>query len=127
MTWEEYRLKQAARGFVTQLLRHLAGGSSWYELVNSFKKLDEAMTVDGASWKDLGDVLTAVWHIDPPEYVDGSHDDIQYWLDSSVKPALRMAASHFAHNPIQTHRARQDLLDCFYNIERIRDQNRRRR
>lgn len=114
----QFELDRTASIFVTQMLRHLAHGSSWIELVRSLQDFYEAMT-EVADWVEIGNTIDKQWRISMPEMNADSIDTVKYWRESMIQPALRLAAAQFSHNPIQERRSKDAIMNCVDNIKRI--------
>ena len=124
LEFNPFDLERAASVFVTHILRHLAGGSSRHDLIRSLQDFHEAL-VGAGNWKNVGDVLERLWVLDNPPQHEKMFDDIERWLLELRIPALRLAADQFSFNSIQKSLAKDDMMRCMENIERIRMRGKR--
>ena len=116
---DTFDLERAAEVFATQFLRHMAGGSSRYELVRSMQDLHDAM-VSSENWTAIANVVTRVWRIQQMPFPESHFDQLDYWMHKMKVPAFRLAAAQFSFNPIQTRLAKEDMQTCIDNLENTR-------
>lgn len=123
--WARLKFEDRARTFVTQLLRHLAGGSSQYELTQSLMEFQEA-TFEVGNWGKIGDILHELWVLEREEETAETWMTTNYHIQAMMVPALRLAAGQFSYNPIQTHKAKESLVNRVNLIGEVRAENRKR-